>query len=192
MYNSSYAKQDAPLIARFMGPTWGPSGADRTQVGPLLAPWTIWDLLRGLMHDLVLSESLIKQYFLILYFLSLYYWTLKRRLHHRNVTIYRPHVLSYQICLDTKPVLYQDRFCIFYRGYKTGFVPKRVKTCILSNTKIEASIRATKPKPRQSHLTSDTVEIFIQYEKAGLVSTQSRFWCGRFRVGAKPVLVRLV
>ena len=25
------------LIARFMGPTWGPSGADRTQVGPMLA-----------------------------------------------------------------------------------------------------------------------------------------------------------
>ena len=29
------------LIARFMGPTWGPSGADRTQVGPKLAPWTL-------------------------------------------------------------------------------------------------------------------------------------------------------
>ena len=29
------------LIARFMGPTWGPSGADRTHVGPMLAPWTL-------------------------------------------------------------------------------------------------------------------------------------------------------
>ena len=29
------------LIARFMGPTWGPSGAVRTQVGPMLAPWTM-------------------------------------------------------------------------------------------------------------------------------------------------------
>ena len=37
------------LIARFMGPTWGPSGADRTQVGPMLAPWT---LLTGILkHD---------------------------------------------------------------------------------------------------------------------------------------------
>ena len=27
------------LIARFMGPKWGPSGADRTQVGPMLSPW---------------------------------------------------------------------------------------------------------------------------------------------------------
>ena len=35
------------LIARFMGPTWGPSGADRTQMGPMLAPWT---LLSGIMH----------------------------------------------------------------------------------------------------------------------------------------------
>ena len=29
------------LVAGFMGPTWGPSGADRTQVGPMLAPWTL-------------------------------------------------------------------------------------------------------------------------------------------------------
>ena len=29
------------LITRFMGPTWGPSGADRTQVGPMLVPWTL-------------------------------------------------------------------------------------------------------------------------------------------------------
>ena len=28
------------LTTRFMGPTWGPSGANRTQVGPMLAPWT--------------------------------------------------------------------------------------------------------------------------------------------------------
>ena len=33
------------LIARFMGPTWGPPGADRTQVGPMMATWT---LLSGL------------------------------------------------------------------------------------------------------------------------------------------------
>ena len=29
------------LIERFMGPTWDPSGADRTQVAPMLAPWTL-------------------------------------------------------------------------------------------------------------------------------------------------------
>ena len=29
------------LITSFRGPTWGPSGADRTQAGPMLAPWTL-------------------------------------------------------------------------------------------------------------------------------------------------------
>ena len=29
------------LTANVMGPTWGPSVADGTQVGPMLAPWTM-------------------------------------------------------------------------------------------------------------------------------------------------------
>ena len=37
-----------PLIARFMGPTWGPSGAERTQVGPMVAPWTLLSGDQGL------------------------------------------------------------------------------------------------------------------------------------------------
>ena len=35
----------------FMGPTWGPSGADSPQVGPMLAPWT---LLSGELHKYLL------------------------------------------------------------------------------------------------------------------------------------------
>ena len=35
------------LVARFMGPTWGPSGADRTQVGPMFAPGP---LLSGMQY----------------------------------------------------------------------------------------------------------------------------------------------
>ena len=43
------------LIARFVGPTWGPSGADRVQVGPMLAPWT---LLSGMsFHNYYLLVS---------------------------------------------------------------------------------------------------------------------------------------
>ena len=90
--------------------------------------------------------------------------------------------------------------------YKAGFVSRHVlhllsrlqdwicpktgeyKTCIVSNTEIEAFTQATKPKPWQSHLTSETVGIFIQNEKAGLGSAQNRFWCGRLGAGAKPVL----
>ena len=49
------------LIARFMGPTWGPSGADRTQVGPMLAPWT---LLSGYYHYYLLT---LLYYYIYLY-----------------------------------------------------------------------------------------------------------------------------
>ena len=35
------------LITKLMGPSWGPSGAHRTQVGTMLAPWT---LLSGLLY----------------------------------------------------------------------------------------------------------------------------------------------
>ena len=46
----------------FMGPTWGPSGADRTQVGPMLAPWT---LLSGVLHSYIADTifTILLQYF---------------------------------------------------------------------------------------------------------------------------------
>ena len=36
-----FFKNAVAPIARFMGPTLGPSGTDRTLVGPMLAPWTL-------------------------------------------------------------------------------------------------------------------------------------------------------
>ena len=39
------------LIARFMGPTWGLPGADRTQVGPMLAPWSLLSGYRAGYQD---------------------------------------------------------------------------------------------------------------------------------------------
>ena len=45
------------LIARFMGPTWGPSGADRTQVGPMLAPWTLLSGSFLLMAQIMLQQN---------------------------------------------------------------------------------------------------------------------------------------
>ena len=46
----TYYKGKPTLETRFMGPTRGPSGADRTQLGPMLAPWT---LLSGLVSGSV-------------------------------------------------------------------------------------------------------------------------------------------
>ena len=45
------------LIIRFVGPTWGPSGADRTQVGPMLAPWT---LLSGVFNDVCVIRLIVR------------------------------------------------------------------------------------------------------------------------------------
>ena len=39
--------QQWPQITKFMGPTWGPPGSCRPQMGPMLAPWT---LLSGTLH----------------------------------------------------------------------------------------------------------------------------------------------
>ena len=50
-------QQSTALIARFMGPTWGPPGADRTQVGPMLAPWT---MLSGSLFLKINSKENIK------------------------------------------------------------------------------------------------------------------------------------
>ena len=44
------------LIARFMGPTRGPPGADRTQVGPI---WATWTLLSGYFNIIILSWTQI-------------------------------------------------------------------------------------------------------------------------------------
>ena len=47
------SKHVPTLIARFMGPTWGPPGADRTQVGPM---WATWTLLSGKVNKVVCKE----------------------------------------------------------------------------------------------------------------------------------------
>ena len=46
------------LIARSMGPTWGPPVADRTQVGPMLAPWTLISGMAWLMFMIIIIDSL--------------------------------------------------------------------------------------------------------------------------------------
>ena len=46
-----------------MGPTWGPSGADRTQVGPMVAPWTL--LSRSFMAILISYKAAPISYLLL-------------------------------------------------------------------------------------------------------------------------------
>ena len=52
----------AALIARFMGPTWGPSGADRTPVGPMLVPWTLQSVVFWKRWEPIPLTHLIKSF----------------------------------------------------------------------------------------------------------------------------------
>ena len=47
-----------------MGPTWGPSGTDRTQIGPVLVPWT---LLSGTFGFLTFRHRVTHTYFIELH-----------------------------------------------------------------------------------------------------------------------------
>ena len=60
------------LIARLMEPTWGPSGADRTQAGPMLAPRT---LLSGYEMTVKLTRDLyVGPVNIFLIFHAVIYW----------------------------------------------------------------------------------------------------------------------
>ena len=50
--HENVADNKTSLKAMFMGPTWGPPGAEGTQMGPMLAPWT---LLSGLSSCIAIN-----------------------------------------------------------------------------------------------------------------------------------------
>ena len=49
----------SPQIARFLVATWGPPGADRTQVGPMLATWTLLCGSFSISIDIALGQGRI-------------------------------------------------------------------------------------------------------------------------------------
>ena len=52
-YWTIYIFQASPchsILAKFMGPTWGPPGSCRPQMGPMLAPWTLLSGMAGVTH----------------------------------------------------------------------------------------------------------------------------------------------
>ena len=65
-------KQFNTQIAKLMAPTWGPPGSCRSQMGPMLAPWT---LLSGYGS----------KYLFVLMHMSLEYWCKLNDWHHSKV-----------------------------------------------------------------------------------------------------------
>ena len=62
---SNCPRYASSLIAKFMGPTWGPSGADRTQVGPMLATWTLLSGMSGKIPSLLVCHKIIYHLLLV-------------------------------------------------------------------------------------------------------------------------------
>ena len=89
-----------------MGPTSGPSGADRTQVGPMLAPWT---LLSGIGRPLLMK--LYKGYFTGSMFLCNSNLENLLYTHYLNFSCHLPRRkgLVSTICLSVHPVYHLDR-----------------------------------------------------------------------------------
>ena len=52
-----WTNTELALIARSMGPTWGRTGDDRTQMGPMLALWTLLSGSSVLVHMMAWSHK---------------------------------------------------------------------------------------------------------------------------------------
>ena len=88
-------------IARLMGPTWGPPGSCRPQMGPMLDPWT---LLSGLVSRLM--TTVCYRYLIFLFGQSVYY-----RLY---LPLRRPHACDSLIELWTTYSYCWTIFCMWY------------------------------------------------------------------------------
>ena len=60
-------------ISKFMGPTWGPPGSCRPQMGPMLARWT-W--LSGIVYNIVWYWTMYKQLCFVMIYVSHVYYQL--------------------------------------------------------------------------------------------------------------------
>ena len=76
------------LLARLMGPAWGPPGPDGTLVGPVLAPWT---LLSGVVKWTPILTTVIIHFE--------HFSTFEHILTH-SVSIWVPMFLSIKMCLE--------------------------------------------------------------------------------------------
>ena len=91
--------------ARFMGPTWGPSGTDRTQVGPMLAPWTLlsgmhlfWYCIMYMSWPMSVYVEFTCLYCCKIYFAIVLFILIILKLYQRNGFTWRPAVKLLTFC----------------------------------------------------------------------------------------------
>ena len=69
-YNDTYDNLNTALVAKFMGPIWGPSGAARTQMGPMnfaiwVASWGGLPLMLAVLNMVTMTTCPICIYYYI-------------------------------------------------------------------------------------------------------------------------------
>ena len=84
-------------IARFMGPTRGPSGADRTQVGPMLAPWILLFVFGSTLSQLMVCCQTAPSHYLTNVDISLMKFC---AIHLRIIAQWVPNLLLCIMSLD--------------------------------------------------------------------------------------------
>ena len=100
--------QSKTLIARFMGPTWGPPWSDRTQMGPILVPRTLlsgigWiDNVRLNYHPLIavkiMRQRLVCHGFTYTIFMFINYDCYKHSTKHSRIYIW-PYDVSWAVSI---------------------------------------------------------------------------------------------
>ena len=120
------------LITRFMGPIWGPYGADRTQVGPRWAPWTLPSGIASICHKRE-TES------------------------HRHVEMYQTFSTVYLLFLVHNLVRYDYIFNprymnlrFFFRGYPVYICVKRCNDINLQSA--QSTFLPNRPMSRMSEM----------------------------------------
>ena len=106
IFQASMFDSTAALIARFMELTWGPSGADRTQVGPMLATWTLLSVFvyqahRGEHHSMI-------------------YWALQQQGCIRGITTFNSAVIWYTILCILDYIFYHPPIYRWVSNYLTA------------------------------------------------------------------------
>ena len=82
----------ASQTAKFMGPTWGPPGPCRPQMGPMLAPWTLLSSLYSIQGSAISQLNVTKH--------VLSQWQSKGSAKWENITM---PVSIYHVCVRSKP-----------------------------------------------------------------------------------------
>ena len=56
IYTEALILRETSQRAKFMGPTWGPPGSCRPQMGPMLAPWTLLSGVTNIKTEALIAE----------------------------------------------------------------------------------------------------------------------------------------